>query len=63
MREGVSAGSILAADIGLVNCHFTGIHVQDGSPNGPVDLKACPDIRLTDNQALIVDFNGAAVIE
>ena len=60
---GTSAGSILAADLGLVNCRFTGIHIHDGSPNGPVDLKSFPDIRLTDNQALLVDSGGAVVFE
>jgi len=60
---GVSAGSILAADIGLVNCRFTGLHCQDGSPNGPVDLKNCPDICLTDNQGLMIDSHGSIVFE
>ncbi len=60
---GVSAGSGLATGIGLVNCRLTGLHCQDGSPTGPVDLEACPDIRLTDYQGLIVDDRGAAVIE
>ena len=60
---GVSAGSVLAADLGIVNCRFTGIHCPDGSPNGPIDLGIHPDIRLTDNQALVVDENGAVVFE
>lgn len=60
---GVSAGSILATDIALVNCRLMGLHCQDGSPNGPVDLKTCPDIRLTDYQGLIVDASGSSVIE
>jgi peptidase E len=60
---GASAGSIFAADIGLVNCRFTGLHIQDGSPNGPVDLSACPEIRLTDNQALVVNSICAVVLE
>ncbi len=60
---GVSAGSILATLIALVNCRFTGVHVRDGSPSGPVDLRTCPDIRLSDSQGLIVDASGAAHIE
>ena len=60
---GVSAGSILATNIALVNCRLTGLHCQDGSPAGPVDLGAAPDIRLTDHQGIKVDSIGAAVIE
>jgi dipeptidase E len=60
---GVSAGSVLATEIALVNCRITAVHCQDGSPNGPVDLKTCPDIRLTDDQGLIVDAGEASVIE
>lgn len=60
---GVSAGSILATDIALVNCRFTGLHCEDGSQNGPVDLETCPDIRLTNYQGFIVDATGATIIE
>jgi len=60
---GVSAGSVLATDIALVNCRIRALHCQDGSPKGPVDMEARPDIRLTNYQGLIVDANGAAVIE
>jgi len=60
---GASAGSIPAAMIGMVNCQFTGMHAQDGSPNGPVDFTTRPEIRLTDNQALIVDSGEAVVFE
>jgi hypothetical protein len=60
---GVSAGSFLATDMALVNCRLTGLHCQDGSQNGPVDLETRPDIRLTDSQGLLIDFGGATVIE
>ena len=60
---GVSAGSILASDINLVNCKFDGIHCQDGSPTGPIDLSVCPDIRLTDSQALLINDNESIIIK
>jgi len=60
---GVSAGSVLAADLGIVNCKFAGIHCPDGSPNGPIDLRSCPEVWLTDNQALVVEASGATLFE
>ena len=59
---GVSAGSILATDIALVNCRLTGLHCQDGSPNGHLDLTSCPDVRLTDHQGLLIDERGSRII-
>ena len=60
---GVSAGSILATDISLVNCRFTGLHCPDGSPTGPLDLTSCPDVRLTDYQAILIDDSGSTIID
>ena len=59
---GVSAGSLLATHIALVNCRLTGLHCQDGSPNGQVDLTSCPDVRLTDDQGLRIDDSGSRII-
>ena len=60
---GVSAGSILATDISLVNCRFTGLHCPDGSPIGPLDLTSCPDVRLTDYQGILIDDSGSTIID
>ena len=60
---GVSAGSILATDISLVNCKLTGVHCQDGSPIGPLDLTSCPDVRLTDCQGILIDNGNSKIID
>ncbi len=64
---GVSAGSIIMANnlpdnLGYINCRLN-VHVQDGSKCGYIVARECPEISLTDDQAIIVTGNDVYIIE
>lgn len=63
---GVSAGSIIAAqnlkdNLGLINCYLS-VHCEKGDTAGAIDLSDCPNICLTNNQAIHMTDNGCASI-
>lgn len=64
---GVSAGSIVLTkntsdSLGYLNCKLS-VHGKDGSECGYLDTSDCPNIKLTDNQAIIVSDNLVSIIE
>lgn len=64
---GVSAGSIALAknssnSLGYLNCKLS-VHEKEGAECGYLDTSACPNIKLTDNQAIIITGNQASIIE
>lgn len=55
---GVSAGSIIAVrnlsdNLGYANC-FLSVHCENGNGEGKLDFSTCPEIRLTNNQAIFL---------
>lgn len=55
---GVSAGSIIAArnlpgNLGYMNCRLS-VHCASGDTSGKIDFTACPEIRLTNDQAIFL---------
>jgi cyanophycinase-like exopeptidase len=64
---GVSAGSValsknLPNNLGYINC-ILNVHTEEGSECGYLNTNDCPNIKLTDNQAIIVTDNNIAIIE
>lgn len=64
---GVSAGSIIAAqnmsnNLGLVNC-ILNVHCEIGSTIGTVDQNKLSTVNLSNNQAILIDNDGATIIE
>jgi len=64
---GVSAGSIVAAknlpnNLGYINCTLS-VHCKDGTECGQVDTSECPNIKLTNNQAIIIIDSYISIIE
>jgi peptidase E len=64
---GVSAGSDVVADNFADNLGYLAVrletHAKEGSPNGPVDMVSADTIKITDNQAVIIDGSEISVIE
>jgi dipeptidase E len=64
---GVSAGSIalsknLPNNLGYINC-ILNVHAEEGTKCGYLNTSDCPNISLTDNQAIIITDNNIAIIE
>ncbi|MEG2290371.1 MAG: Type 1 glutamine amidotransferase-like domain-containing protein [Clostridium sp.] len=64
---GVSAGSIVASqnlskNLGYINCILS-VHAEEGSECGYIKTNNCPNIKLTDNQAIIIRDNEMVIIE
>jgi peptidase E len=64
---GVSAGSValsqnLPDNLGYINC-ILNVHAEEGTECGYIDTSDCPNIKLTDNQAIIITDNNIAIIE
>ena len=64
---GVSAGSVavsksLPNNLGYINCTLE-VHVEEGTKCGHLDTSGCPNIRLTDNQAIIIKDNDIVIME
>ncbi|MBL4936977.1 Type 1 glutamine amidotransferase-like domain-containing protein [Clostridium sp. YIM B02515] len=64
---GVSAGSIVAAqnmsdNLGYINC-ILNVHEQVGSQSGYIDVSCCPNIKLTDNHAIVIIDDNINIIE
>jgi peptidase E len=63
----VSAGSIIMAgnlpnNLSYINCKL-GVHCNAGSNPGQIDTTNCPDIKLTDDQAIIIMDDDISIIE
>ena len=64
---GVSAGSIVLAKnspscLGYVNCILS-VHAKEGTENGQLDTRDCPNIKLTDNQGIVVRGSHISILE
>lgn len=64
---GVSAGSTILTknlpnNLGYINCTLN-VHTKDGTECGYLDTSDCPNIKLTDNQAIIISGNDISIIE
>jgi len=64
---GVSAGSVavsknLPNNLGYINC-ILNVHSKEGTECGYLNTSDCPNIRLTDNQAIIITDNNITIIE
>ncbi|MEA3396630.1 MAG: Type 1 glutamine amidotransferase-like domain-containing protein [Chloroflexota bacterium] len=64
---GVSAGSIITTEnlphnLGMMPCTLK-VHVANGSPVGPVETSQCPEILLTNNQAILIRDGEYQVVE
>ncbi|NLZ83933.1 MAG: type 1 glutamine amidotransferase-like domain-containing protein [Clostridiales bacterium] len=64
---GVSAGSIVGANnlpnnLGFINCTL-GVHVLEGSNAGETDTSLCPNIDLTNNQAILIKGDKYLIVE
>lgn len=64
---GVSAGSIIAAknlekNLGYINCYLD-VHKPIGTDCGILDTTGCPNVSLTDNQAILVSGDNISIIE
>ena len=64
---GVSAGSIILAqnlhdNLGYINCHLH-VHKDEGTQCGLIDTSICPNINLTDQQAILILGNVFSIIE
>lgn len=64
---GVSAGSIVMAEnytksLGYIHCTLH-VHVHHGAPCGRVETSHCPDVQLTDNQAILIADQDISIIE
>lgn len=64
---GVSAGSIVLAsnfpnNLGYINC-ILNVHAKNCSHRGHVDTSNCPNIKLTDNQAIVIIDKKIYIIE
>jgi peptidase E len=64
---GVSAGSValsrnLPDNLGYINCTLN-VHAEEGAECGYLNTSDCPNIKLTDNQAIIITDNNITIIE
>ncbi|WML37000.1 Type 1 glutamine amidotransferase-like domain-containing protein [Clostridium sp. OS1-26] len=64
---GVSAGSVVLSqnlpnNLGYINCTLN-VHAEEGIECGYLNTSDCPNIKLTDNQAIIITDNDIAIIE
>lgn len=64
---GVSAGSIVLArnypnGLGYINCKLN-VHADIGTEYGHLDTRDCPNVKLTDNQAIVITGNDISIIE
>jgi dipeptidase E len=64
---GVSAGSValaknLPGNLGYINCTLN-VHSEEGTECGYINISDCPNIKLTDNQAIIIIDNNITIIE
>ena len=64
---GVSAGSValsrnLPDNLGYINCTLD-VHAEEGSECGYLNTSDCPNIKLTDNQAIIIIDSNITIIE
>lgn len=64
---GVSAGSVvltqnLPNNLGYINCTLN-VHSEKGTECGHLNTSDCPNIKLTDNQAIIITDNGIDVVQ
>jgi peptidase E len=64
---GVSAGSVvlsknLTNNLGYINCILT-VHAEESTKCGHINTNNCLNIRLNDNQALIITDNNISIIE
>lgn len=64
---GVSAGSVALAqnlpeNLGYINCTLK-VHQEEGTECGCIDTRDCPTIKLTDNQAIIIEDNSIIIME
>lgn len=64
---GVSAGSVAVAknlpdNLGYINCILK-VHAEEGTECGDLNTSDCPNIKLTDSQAIIVNNNNISIIE
>jgi len=64
---GVSAGSValsqnLPDNLGYINCTLN-VHAEEGAECGYLNTNDCPNIKLTDNQAIIIIDNNITIIE
>lgn len=64
---GVSAGSVVLSsnlpdNLGYINCTLN-VHADEGTESGYIDTSDCPNIKLTDNQAIVIIDNNITIIE
>lgn len=64
---GVSAGSVALAgnltdNLGYINC-ILNVHVKEGTKCGHMDTRDCPNIKLTNMQAIIIEDNDIYIME
>lgn len=64
---GVSAGSVALAqnlpeNLGYINC-ILNVHQEEGTKCGCIDTRDCPTIKLTDNQAIIIEDNIITIMD
>jgi len=64
---GVSAGSVvlsqnLTENLGYINCTLK-VHSKDGTDCGYLNVSNCPNVKLTDNQAIIIMDDEIVIIE
>lgn len=64
---GVSAGSVvlsqnLTENLGYINCTLK-VHSEDGTDCGYLNVSNCPNVKLTDNQAIIIMDDEIVIIE
>lgn len=64
---GVSAGSVVLSrnlpnNLGYINCTLK-VHAEEGTECGSIHTSDCPNIKLTDKQAIIITDDDIAIIE
>jgi len=64
---GVSAGSIalskdLPNNLGYINCTLN-VHSKEGTECGHLNINDCPNIKLTNNQAIVITDDDIDIIE
>ncbi|MCB2299352.1 Type 1 glutamine amidotransferase-like domain-containing protein [Clostridium tagluense] len=64
---GVSAGSVIAAsnlenNLGYINCYLD-VHKSIGTDCGNLKTNNCPNVSLTDNQAILILGENVSIIE
>ena len=64
---GVSAGSVALSqnhtdNLGYINC-ILNVHAEEGTKCGYLNTSDCPNVKLMDNQAIIIIDNKITIIE